>query len=1178
MRIDRLELIACGPFTDLSLDLSQGNHGVHVIWGGNEAGKSSALRAVGDALFGFPDRNPGNFKHPNESLKVGLTLRSADGLAVSFVRRKARQKSLRDAQTDQPLADDLLAPLLGSIDRDLFQKMFGLSHQSLVSGGEEMLKMGSNIGQLLFSAAGSTSNVRKVVASLESDAEALFKPAGRNPRINAAIKALSELKAQLKKSQTPSAKVDALQRDIKRLEDELASLQKTQTALQIARHQLQTLQRLRVPLQQRDNLAAAFEEYRLTRRLSDRFDAIRQEAQNRRRTAEALMETARSRRERLNLSLDKPAVASTTVAHEKSIRELLERSGSYAAAVRDLPTRKIKAEQKEQEANEQLQRIRPDLDLAEARRQKLSKSLRSELDPLIQLHTKLETKASELRRDKADLEAELEGIEQRLSQIEASAIPESVLNLLDSLASLQASLTEWQRTQNAFDDLERELLEELKELRLDPSRLKQAEPLKIPTIGELEQFEKDYEVVQSERRRVVERLREQQEKLEQTSMSLASLRAQAGELPTLDDLRAMRELRERAWQAIRKQLAGEALSEAELEARLAELSAASLINGYEQTVHHADSIADRLRQDAQAVAEKVQLSTELDFCKQRIESLRSEQKTIEDGWRDRLERWKLTWDRFESIWESPKEARRWLDRWTNLSKRMPKYRSEMTQRDRMQEAHRQTLERLAEAWRELFVDQQPPSSGPLDLLKQMSREVERRKKLAAEQQQLLERQRTTNETLARKNKHLDELASDRSIWSEQWSQKVQQLGLPSDASVARAQQVLQELGELESLLEELFGPEKLFERIQQMEHEKLTFESEVRELEKQCGRKDSGASPLEVLRQLSLECEAAKRAQEQWELDQSELKRTEDEIEGLLSKLREAEKTLQELCEEAGCEREEQLSDSWQAFQRLREIEQKQRDNRDEIERVAEGMDLDDAAKLLRERSAAEMAADLEQTERNLRDAAQRVGDCQEQLGSLRSELKAIGSGTDAITLQSQIHQSSAQLEADSREWLRLKTAGFLLRRAMEQFQEQHQGPLLKRAGEIFSRLTLGSFAGLAVNYDDGEPELVGSRGHELVKVSGMSAGTADQLYLSLRLAYLDQWLRKSEPIPLIVDDILITFDDRRAAATLEVLAEFSELTQVILFTHHEHVVELAKSTLQSTRWSNSLFDHPLAK
>jgi uncharacterized protein YhaN len=99
---------------------------------------------------------------------------------------------------------------------------------------------------------------------------------------------------------------------------------------------------------------------------------------------------------------------------------------------------------------------------------------------------------------------------------------------------------------------------------------------------------------------------------------------------------------------------------------------------------------------------------------------------------------------------------------------------------------------------------------------------------------------------------------------------------------------------------------------------------------------------------------------------------------------------------------------------------------------------------------------------------------------------------------------------------------------------------------------------------DDGQGVLVGMRAgtRELVAVDRMSDGTADQLYLALRLASLERYLQHKEPVPFVVDDILIQFDNQRSVATLEALAELSQRTQVIFFTHHEHLLDLAREHL----------------
>jgi uncharacterized protein YhaN len=135
------------------------------------------------------------------------------------------------------------------------------------------------------------------------------------------------------------------------------------------------------------------------------------------------------------------------------------------------------------------------------------------------------------------------------------------------------------------------------------------------------------------------------------------------------------------------------------------------------------------------------------------------------------------------------------------------------------------------------------------------------------------------------------------------------------------------------------------------------------------------------------------------------------------------------------------------------------------------------------------------------------------------------------------------------------------LRDRIEQYRNENQGPLILRAGEHFATLTIGSFATLMADFDEkDEPVLAGVRPDgQRVHVQGMSAGTRDQLYLALRLASLEKYMETAEPMPFIVDDVLVDFDDRRTEAALRVLAEIAIQTQVILFTHHARLREQAQ-------------------
>ena len=141
-------------------------------------------------------------------------------------------------------------------------------------------------------------------------------------------------------------------------------------------------------------------------------------------------------------------------------------------------------------------------------------------------------------------------------------------------------------------------------------------------------------------------------------------------------------------------------------------------------------------------------------------------------------------------------------------------------------------------------------------------------------------------------------------------------------------------------------------------------------------------------------------------------------------------------------------------------------------------------------------------------------------------------------------------LEDDAREYVVATVASRLLQRAVETYKEKTRGPVLAGASTYFQKLTCDSFGGLKTDYDEsGQDVLVGVRADKsTLPVEAMSDGSRDQLYLALRLGTLDHWFGHHEPIPFVVDDILLTFDDARATATLEVLAEMSNRNSSAVF------------------------------
>jgi uncharacterized protein YhaN len=149
-------------------------------------------------------------------------------------------------------------------------------------------------------------------------------------------------------------------------------------------------------------------------------------------------------------------------------------------------------------------------------------------------------------------------------------------------------------------------------------------------------------------------------------------------------------------------------------------------------------------------------------------------------------------------------------------------------------------------------------------------------------------------------------------------------------------------------------------------------------------------------------------------------------------------------------------------------------------------------------------------------------------------------------------------------DYVSVRSAVLLLQWAVERYRREKQAPLLKRAGELFSVLTGASFVELQLEFDEHDKmHLAGVRGNgRTVPVSGLSTGTADQLYLALRIAAVEDFLDHGTALPFVADDLFINFDDDRAAAGFEVLSELAKKTQVLFFTHHQHLLNVANKTI----------------
>ncbi|HEV7438982.1 MAG TPA: AAA family ATPase, partial [Methylobacterium sp.] len=174
MRILSLDLERYGPFTDRRVTFRRDAR-LHVVLGANEAGKTSALAAVTDLLFGIEPRTRYAFLHDMPQMRIGAEILGSDGQALRFRRRKGNKNTLVDG-SDAALPDDALAPFLGGLSREVFCRAFGLDAQSLREGGHEMLNSEGEVGASLFAAASGLRGYTTLQAGLDEEAANIFMP------------------------------------------------------------------------------------------------------------------------------------------------------------------------------------------------------------------------------------------------------------------------------------------------------------------------------------------------------------------------------------------------------------------------------------------------------------------------------------------------------------------------------------------------------------------------------------------------------------------------------------------------------------------------------------------------------------------------------------------------------------------------------------------------------------------------------------------------------------------------------------------------------------------------------------------------------------------------------------------------------------------------------------------
>ncbi|MCB1047830.1 MAG: AAA family ATPase [Calditrichaeota bacterium] len=1154
MRIKQLDLRAFGPFTDVLLDFYSESPGLHVILGPNEAGKSSTLRALKAWLFGFGPRTSDDFIHNYSQLRVGGVLETTEGKELACLRRKSNKDSLLDPATGNPISDDALRNVLPGFDEALFFQLHALDHERLVAGGQAILDQSGDLAKSLFGAAlGSKSN-RDLASELASSADSLFKARGKAQRIN---RALAELKTARQSQKNSSLSVRAwkeLRQSFIEAEEAIGTLDQEIASAARLKSRLERHKRIAGALAERRDLVEKLVPLEDAVVLPEDFGSRRKAALEKLSLSGELLQKAEANLDRMRHEADAINVSQILLDNEDAIAELQRKLGAYQQSVKDKPGQEALYRDHRNAAGMILKGIYPDkdLDTIEAMRPLLSRhslieklSRRSEL-----LHHRLEAADANVREVTADIgqvNAELQGIPQ--PGVDVSRLKDAVLKARRT-GDLNVRLS---KAHDTMLRQEEECSRDLSRLGRFSGTLHDLTHLAIPEISLVDRFEMQFRQLEEQlrdgRNRRTDTARELQQKREELKALL-----QSHEVPSLEELQEARSHRELGWQLVR----GTYINGEEPGADLIEYAGSDeLPTAYERAVAQADEIGDRLRVDADNVQTRALLERSIQALEDSLSEQEHHMRELEES-RTRLDGdWRTEWKELELRIGTPGDMREWMQREEQLVRKAGMLTEARQEAESLEQLHTTHLEELKKELEALEL-QSGQAAEDLDMLLERCEQLINDSEASSARRNALETsKRQFASQLSRYGDEKQSAETELESWKNEWAAAVEELHLGSQpqpelvlATMEKLQATFSELGVADTARRRVYGMEKAEER----------FAVEVAQLAERVRFETGGHSASEVALQLARNLEAAKTGAASLQRLQSRIEELQEETLASRQEIELAEQSLAGLRQEAGVRSDEEMVPVEERSSMRRGLKSRLDDVEQNLLQSGDGLSIEELSTEALGLNTDEVENDLSSIESELSDLNSRRDAARDTRKDLQSEIDKMDGSSEAAEAAETAEQLLAGIASDAEQYLQLTIARLILEEQIERYRQQNQTPVLMRASELFARLTLGSFSALRDDVDDkGKPILLGLRpDNSEVGVDGMSEGTRDQLYLALRLATIELQSGQGEAMPFVVDDILVGFDDERSKACLDVLADFAQTTQVLLFTHHEMVAQTA--------------------
>lgn len=1152
MQIKSLHFHPFGPFEDRTLDFSPSPLGLHIVYGHNEAGKSSSLRAISDLLFGFLHKTSDNWQFDNSKLRISADLLLTDESSLQISRFKRRKNDLVENKTNGALSQDVLTGHLGGLDRNSFLHTFGISHESLRLGVESILAAGGDLGQTLFAATSGINQLNNLMKTLDEKQSALFSPNARKPLINNFIQQIKDTGQALHEATishdewiNQKKRVEELTEQDSNLQDKLDQIGRDLLEKKRYLQGLAALPTYREIVQILDSLRhIPTLDKTFTQDHIETQTALK-EAQLQKNTLEKQVNALSSRLATLPINIE---ILNNRLAIEKAAAE----AEIHRKAHSDDQGIRARIHLIEEQTLRQLDSLRPGLTLDALNTLRISSSFLQQIQQLHNEKIQLDQKESNTLQASQKLEREISKIESSLLAIKASqdiAELSRSYTLCVEQASLENSCHE---LQDEVDSIKAQASYQLQRLGLWQGELKQLLELPVPFRESVRLFAEKFHAIGQELTQLNETIQLGNESSAQLQQHLVTL-TRGDTIATLDQLSVKRAARDRHWNIIRDLWLNTGNSVQTIENSAA---ASMLAQTFSTSLDSVDKIADELIFNADRTAKIENIKEELQTLSYEKERLENKREKLLEKQQNTTLAWKERWAPCRISPLTPQEMMSWLDRYQevkNSIENLNKTEHRLSQAKARYHELCDTLHQSLQSHLNI-----PEEAGLRQLLRLAKEVLDTSHAHSNKRKQLEDRLKDLGENSSQLKQQLNELSSIRHDWQARWNEKTARLDFPEQTG---SEDIIFFLNATVELLQQVQTAKELQIRSEAIHRDYTKFAERIEQLDKLLNTGLSTLAPEEASYQLhSLLRE---------NLDsQKEQQRIREELGKLQKSMLQAEEktvSLQEkltiLCKQARVSSVEELFEvEEKALQKYNE--QLKLDNLStQLAEITGGQDLETFFTAIGTIDGDQLTLELENLKATLQQIKAQHRDVVEQLAIAKQELFSFSSDDDAVILAERIESLRLEAEEKVEQYLIFKTASTILVKAIEEYRKHNQNPVLELASKYFKVLTEDNFTAIGADFDEkGKPVLKAERneGNRLT-IEQLSDGSRDQLFLALRLAGLARHIDKNGPMPFIVDDILIHFDDKRALAALRALLHLGHKTQIIFFTHHQHLVTLCK-------------------